>query len=88
MFEAIRNMRSLSASLAAAVGLLSSPAWGMINFPDCARGPLANNTVCDVKARPSDRAMALVKAMTISEKLANMVEYGSTSPLPPERDTC
>ena len=43
-------------------------------FPDCVNGPLANNTVCDAKAAPADRAAALVKAMDISEKLVNLVE--------------
>jgi len=44
-------------------------------FPDCVKGPLANNTVCDPKAKPSERAAALVAAMTIEEKLVNLVEY-------------
>jgi hypothetical protein len=60
----------------AAVGLLSSPTWGAtVNFPDCVNGPLSNNTVCDTKAKPSDRAWALVKALNLDEKLANLVEY-------------
>jgi beta-D-xylosidase 4 len=44
-------------------------------YPDCVNGPLASNTVCDMKASPPDRAAALVKAMNITEKLANLVEY-------------
>ena len=44
-------------------------------FPDCVKGPLANNTVCNVTAPPPDRATALVKAMDITEKLTNLVEY-------------
>ncbi len=44
-------------------------------YPDCVNGPLANNTVCDAKAEPTARAAALVKAMNITEKLANLVEY-------------
>jgi len=43
-------------------------------FPDCARGPLANTTVCDIKATPSDRAAALVRLMNTTEKLNNLVE--------------
>ncbi|KAK0730894.1 glycoside hydrolase superfamily [Lasiosphaeris hirsuta] len=43
-------------------------------FPDCVNGSLANNTVCDVKASPSDRAAALVKALNLAEKLANLVD--------------
>ncbi|AEO70559.1 glycoside hydrolase family 3 protein [Thermothielavioides terrestris NRRL 8126] len=38
-------------------------------------GPLANNTVCDTTASPPKRAAALVEAMNITEKLANLVEY-------------
>ncbi|KAK4156175.1 putative exo-1,4-beta-xylosidase bxlB [Chaetomidium leptoderma] len=49
---------------------------GVIGFkyPDCVNGPLADNTVCDSKASPSDRAAALVKAMNITEKLVNLVD--------------
>jgi beta-D-xylosidase 4 len=43
-------------------------------YPDCVNGPLANNTVCDTRASPSDRAAALVKVMNITEKLSNLVE--------------
>jgi beta-D-xylosidase 4 len=58
----------LAAALAARSGLA-------FRYPDCLNGPLANNAVCDVKASPSDRAAALVKAMNVTEKLANLVEY-------------
>ncbi len=44
-------------------------------YPDCINGPLATNAVCDTKASPPDRAAALVKAMNITEKLSNLVEY-------------
>ncbi|KAK3905771.1 family 3 putative glycoside hydrolase [Staphylotrichum tortipilum] len=43
-------------------------------YPDCVNGPLASNAVCDTKAQPSVRAAALVKAMNITEKLANLVD--------------
>ncbi|KAK4041437.1 putative exo-1,4-beta-xylosidase bxlB [Parachaetomium inaequale] len=43
-------------------------------YPDCVKGPLANNTVCDTKASPPDRAAALVKAMKVAEKLENLVD--------------
>lgn len=46
-----------------------------LEYPNCINGPLANNTVCDVTAAPADRAAALVKAMTVAEKLDNLVEY-------------
>ncbi|KXX79438.1 putative exo-1,4-beta-xylosidase bxlB [Madurella mycetomatis] len=43
-------------------------------YPDCVDGPLANNTVCDTKASPPDRAAALVMVMNITEKLSNLVD--------------
>ncbi|KAF2087560.1 glycoside hydrolase family 3 protein [Saccharata proteae CBS 121410] len=46
-------------------------------FPDCANGPLRNNTVCNVSASPLDRAAALIKLFTLEEKLNNT---GSSSP--------
>ena len=45
-----------------------------LQFPDCEDGPLASNLVCDTTASPGDRAAALVEAMTIDEKLANLVK--------------
>lgn len=44
-------------------------------YPDCVNGPLSTNPVCDPTASPPVRAAALVKAMNITEKLANLVEY-------------
>lgn len=44
-------------------------------YPDCVNGPLARNDVCNMGLDPSARAKALVSAMTVEEKLANMVEY-------------
>lgn len=43
-------------------------------YPDCQNGPLSDNTVCDSSAAPADRAAALVQAMTLDEKFANLVE--------------
>lgn len=43
-------------------------------YPDCISGPLKNNTVCNRNASPTQRAAALVAAMTIDEKLVNFVE--------------
>lgn len=57
--------------------LLSTQGVYGFQFPDCVNGPLANNTVCNTKASPSERAAALVKALTTSEKLVNLVEYVS-----------
>ncbi|KAL5383446.1 hypothetical protein DPSP01_005845 [Paraphaeosphaeria sporulosa] len=44
-------------------------------YPDCVNGPLAGNDVCNMELDPSERAKALVAAMTIEEKLANMVDH-------------
>ncbi|KAF2281393.1 glycoside hydrolase [Westerdykella ornata] len=41
--------------------------------PDCVNGPLKNNKICDITAKPAERAAALVAAMTQEEKLANLV---------------
>lgn len=46
-------------------------------YPDCVNGPLANNTVCDTTASPSDRAKALVAVLYTEEKIELL---GSTSP--------
>lgn len=61
---------ALSLALAAGPGL----AQPMFEFPDCENGPLADNLVCDVTASHADRAAALVEAMTIDEKLVNLVK--------------
>ena len=45
-----------------------------LRYPDCINGPLRNNTVCDRNASPTQRAAALVAAMTMEEKLVNFVE--------------
>lgn len=62
---------ALRLALAAAISAQSATAF---EYPDCADGPLADNTVCDVTASPADRAAALVKAMKIEDKLQNLVE--------------
>ena len=51
--------------------------------PDCINGPalLTTNLVCNTSAPPAARAKAIVAAMNITEKIANMVEY--LPPLPP-----
>ncbi len=59
---------------AALLGLLASRAVAMMEFPDCENGLLASNKVCDPKLSSLERAAALVAAMTINEKLANLVE--------------
>lgn len=58
-------MRYLSAVLALLLGASAQD----FRFPDCDQRPLAESLVCDVTASPSERAPALVEAMTIDEKL-------------------
>ncbi|KAF6816677.1 beta-xylosidase [Colletotrichum sojae] len=43
------------------------------NFPDCTREPLCSNAVCDESIPDKERAAALVAALTIWEKLDNLV---------------
>ncbi|EAQ93078.1 hypothetical protein CHGG_01313 [Chaetomium globosum CBS 148.51] len=64
---------SLSLRLALASALFANGVIGF-QYPDCANGPLADNTVCDPKATPPERAAALVKALNIEEKLQNLVD--------------
>jgi len=42
-------------------------------YPDCINGLLARNDVCNTALSPPERAAALVAAMTIDEKLQNIV---------------
>lgn len=44
-------------------------------YPDCVNGLLKTNKVCDKTATPSERAAALVSAMTADEKLVNIIRY-------------
>ncbi|USP79452.1 glycoside hydrolase family 3 protein [Curvularia clavata] len=48
--------------------------------PDCVRGPLSTNAICDVNASPSKRAAALVAAMQTQEKLDNLVSKSKGVP--------
>ncbi|KAE9371995.1 glycoside hydrolase family 3 protein [Stipitochalara longipes BDJ] len=47
-----------------------------MQFPDCVNGPalLTKNLVCNTSATPAARAKAIVAAMNITEKIANMVD--------------
>jgi beta-D-xylosidase 4 len=60
----------------AAIAVLASLVWAL-QFPDCVNGPklLTTNLVCNTSAAPADRAKAIVAAMNITEKIANMIEY-------------
>ena len=66
----------MAVTLLGLFALLAVPAAADL-FPDCAHGPLANNTVCDTSASVGDRARALVNVLTIDEKF-NLT--GNTSP--------
>lgn len=44
-------------------------------YPDCVNGLLAKNHVCNTALLASQRAAALVEAMTREEKLQNLVRY-------------
>ncbi|EXJ61609.1 hypothetical protein A1O7_02037 [Cladophialophora yegresii CBS 114405] len=66
----------MATTLLGLFALLAAPATAAL-FPDCANGPLANNTVCDTTASVAARARALVDALNIDEKF-NLT--GSTSP--------
>ncbi|KAK3309888.1 glycoside hydrolase superfamily [Chaetomium strumarium] len=67
-------MKVLSPLRLAMASVIVADVVAGFRYPDCTNGPLANNTVCDTKASPSDRAAALVKAMKIDEKLVNLVD--------------
>lgn len=69
----MRSSRCLFSRLAVLV-VVGMGVVSAFQFPDCTSGPLSNNTVCNVKATPPERAAALVKAMNITEKLVNLVE--------------
>ncbi|KAF7437427.1 hypothetical protein PC9H_004266 [Pleurotus ostreatus] len=42
-------------------------------FPDCANGPLKNNTVCDTSKSARERAQAVISLFTDDELMSNMV---------------
>lgn len=56
--------------LAAAVTGVQAP----FSLPNCIDGKLSSNKVCDSSLPRAERAAALISAMTIEEKLANMVK--------------
>ncbi|KAE8454440.1 hypothetical protein EG329_000062 [Mollisiaceae sp. DMI_Dod_QoI] len=64
-------------AVAVALGLAALSGLALADFPDCTKGPLANNTVCNTKADPYTRATALVGLFTFEEKVNNT---GNTSP--------
>jgi xylan 1,4-beta-xylosidase len=59
---------------AGAALVLLQVANARFTYPDCADGPLSENTICDQDAEPAERAAALVAAMSTTDKLANLIE--------------
>jgi beta-D-xylosidase 4 len=53
-----------------------------LRYPDCVNGPeiLTSNLVCDPNATPAERAAAIIGAMNITEKLANLLDGTSWLP--------
>jgi xylan 1,4-beta-xylosidase len=60
--------------LGAAVSVLAANACPP---SDCSKAPLKNNKICDTSLSPTERAAALVAAMTQSEKIVNLVRQAS-----------
>ncbi|KAI6376688.1 hypothetical protein MCOR32_004988 [Pyricularia oryzae] len=50
------------------------------SYPDCVNGPLSTNNVCDRTLSPRERAAALVEALSIEEKLQNLVSKSQGAP--------
>ncbi|KAM0510863.1 hypothetical protein ACHAPE_010451 [Trichoderma viride] len=49
------------------------------SFPDCTRDPLCSNAICDTTLSMAERAAAIVKPMTLDEKVANVGSSASGS---------
>ncbi|PTB38007.1 uncharacterized protein TrAFT101_011886 [Trichoderma asperellum] len=49
------------------------------SFPDCTRDPLCSNDICDTTLSMADRAAAIVKPMTLDEKVSNVGSSASGS---------
>ncbi|PNP38530.1 glycosyl hydrolase family 3 N terminal domain-containing protein [Trichoderma gamsii] len=49
------------------------------SFPDCTRDPLCSNDICDTTLSMAERAAAIVKPMTLDEKVANVGSSASGS---------
>ncbi|KAK2053510.1 glycosyl hydrolase family 3 N terminal domain-containing protein [Colletotrichum caudatum] len=50
------------------------------SYPNCVNGTLSANKVCDRTLSPPERAAALVKALTVEEKLQNLVSKAQGAP--------
>lgn len=70
-------MHSLSSLLLLLFG--ASKLSTALQYPDCTNGPalLTHNLVCNPSAPDAARSAAIVAAMNITEKLANLIEYAT-----------
>ena len=63
------NMASVVASALALLAACPLLASATHEYPDCANGPLKNNSVCDTSLPAKVRAQAFVDALTFHEKI-------------------
>lgn len=68
-------MKYALTTIVAAATVVSAASQKVNTYPDCVTGPLAKIAVCDQTKTPSERAAALVAAMTNDEKLVNIMRY-------------
>ncbi|ETS75423.1 hypothetical protein PFICI_12367 [Pestalotiopsis fici W106-1] len=59
---------------------LAKPTFAVLTRPNCSSLPLASNDVCNTSLPPSQRAAALTAAMTIDEKVGNLLNNASGAP--------
>ncbi|EWG50725.1 hypothetical protein FVEG_09861 [Fusarium verticillioides 7600] len=67
---------ALSLSLLGGLAEAATP----YTLPDCTKGPLSKNGICDTSLSPAKRAAALVAALTPEEKVGNLVSNATGAP--------
>ncbi|KAI3585739.1 glycoside hydrolase superfamily [Fusarium oxysporum f. sp. albedinis] len=67
---------ALSLSLLNGLATAATP----YTLPDCTKGPLSKNGICDTSLSPAKRAAALVAALTPEEKVGNLVSNATGAP--------
>ncbi|KAG5771249.1 hypothetical protein H9Q72_002157 [Fusarium xylarioides] len=67
---------ALSLSLLGGLAEAATP----YTLPDCTKGPLSKNGICDTSLSPAKRAAALVVALTPEEKVGNLVSNATGAP--------
>ncbi|KDN72264.1 putative glycosyl hydrolase family 3 N terminal domain-containing protein [Colletotrichum sublineola] len=70
----------LGAVTSVAVAQDEDPESRRQKYPNCLNGTLAQNKVCDRTLSPPERAAALVEALTVEEKLQNLVSKAKGAP--------